>query len=157
MYKELLVTKMIPICSQSFLQTSLELTNEWQKVYEACSDFLPSYSNHGLCLTRNGRKLDTIYRTSEHLETFHKTFLPSRYQHEVRHISRDISRHHFTFIIDGNRYKDLKRGEEWNMTSNAEFKIGIHSPNETGDIRGCLLYTSPSPRDLSTSRMPSSA
>ena len=30
-----------------------------------------------------------------------------------------------------------------------------------GDIRaigsGCLLYTSPSPRDLSTSRMPSSA
>ena len=25
------------------------------------------------------------------------------------------------------------------------------------DFRGCLLYTSPSPRDLSTSRMPSSA
>ena len=26
-----------------------------------------------------------------------------------------------------------------------------------GDLRSCLLYTSPSPRDLSTSRMPSSA
>ena len=26
-----------------------------------------------------------------------------------------------------------------------------------GEIEGCLLYTSPSPRDLSTSRMPSSA
>ena len=26
-----------------------------------------------------------------------------------------------------------------------------------GDIDRCLLYTSPSPRDLSTSRMPSSA
>ena len=26
-----------------------------------------------------------------------------------------------------------------------------------GDINDCLLYTSPSPRDLSTSRMPSSA
>ena len=25
------------------------------------------------------------------------------------------------------------------------------------DLKGCLLYTSPSPRDLSTSRMPSSA
>ena len=25
------------------------------------------------------------------------------------------------------------------------------------DYEGCLLYTSPSPRDLSTSRMPSSA
>ena len=28
---------------------------------------------------------------------------------------------------------------------------------EKGGIEGCLLYTSPSPRDLSTSRMPSSA
>ena len=28
---------------------------------------------------------------------------------------------------------------------------------EEGDYRACLLYTSPSPRDLSTSRMPSSA
>ena len=26
-----------------------------------------------------------------------------------------------------------------------------------GDVKACLLYTSPSPRDLSTSRMPSSA
>ena len=29
--------------------------------------------------------------------------------------------------------------------------LGVLGPN------GCLLYTSPSPRDLSTSRMPSSA
>ena len=28
---------------------------------------------------------------------------------------------------------------------------------EMCDLNGCLLYTSPSPRDLSTSRMPSSA
>ena len=29
--------------------------------------------------------------------------------------------------------------------------------NETSPLYDCLLYTSPSPRDLSTSRMPSSA
>ena len=29
--------------------------------------------------------------------------------------------------------------------------------NDLADEYGCLLYTSPSPRDLSTSRMPSSA
>ena len=29
--------------------------------------------------------------------------------------------------------------------------------NSTDDFKDCLLYTSPSPRDLSTSRMPSSA
>ena len=28
---------------------------------------------------------------------------------------------------------------------------------QTGEMQNCLLYTSPSPRDLSTSRMPSSA
>ena len=29
--------------------------------------------------------------------------------------------------------------------------------NERGDVEACLLYTSPSPRDRSLSRMPSSA
>ena len=29
--------------------------------------------------------------------------------------------------------------------------------DESDEIEDCLLYTSPSPRDLSTSRMPSSA
>ena len=33
----------------------------------------------------------------------------------------------------------------------------IHIKAELGRYRICLLYTSPSPRDLSTSRMPSSA
>ena len=32
-----------------------------------------------------------------------------------------------------------------------------HSVDENTPVMGCLLYTSPSPRDLSTSRMPSSA
>ena len=30
-------------------------------------------------------------------------------------------------------------------------------PDKYGQLHNCLLYTSPSPRDLSTSRMPSSA
>ena len=43
-----------------------------------------------------------------------------------------------------------------------ELGISISGPDETGvaaacENMACLLYTSPSPRDLSTSRMPSSA
>ena len=34
---------------------------------------------------------------------------------------------------------------------------GTGAPGDSGNGLGCLLYTSPSPRDLSTSRMPSSA
>ena len=39
------------------------------------------------------------------------------------------------------------------MENNGEKVIDIM----TGNHKACLLYTSPSPRDLSTSRMPSSA
>ena len=35
--------------------------------------------------------------------------------------------------------------------------MGQKKREGTGKINNCLLYTSPSPRDLSTSRMPSSA
>ena len=36
-------------------------------------------------------------------------------------------------------------------------RMGIPYPKRELSIISCLLYTSPSPRDLSTSRMPSSA
>ena len=48
-------------------------------------------------------------------------------------------------------------------TINYPFEKGAISPRARGEHalrrypNGCLLYTSPSPRDLSTSRMPSSA
>ena len=35
--------------------------------------------------------------------------------------------------------------------------ILVHGMEPGGQLTTCLLYTSPSPRDLSTSRMPSSA
>ena len=35
--------------------------------------------------------------------------------------------------------------------------VGTISTHIKNMVKGCLLYTSPSPRDLSTSRMPSSA
>ena len=44
------------------------------------------------------------------------------------------------------------------LSASSFFNIGAGSGNiELTTARGCLLYTSPSPRDLSTSRMPSSA
>ena len=44
-------------------------------------------------------------------------------------------------------------------TKYAESLLAVHyrEVDELGEHVGCLLYTSPSPRDLSTSRMPSSA
>ena len=77
-------------------------------------------------------------------------------------------------VASGMNPMDLKRGIDKAVTvAVAELKsmstpctddkaiaqvgtISANSDNEIGDII-CLLYTSPSPRDLSTSRMPSSA
>ena len=38
-----------------------------------------------------------------------------------------------------------------------EMSFDISKAGKSDEINDCLLYTSPSPRDLSTSRMPSSA
>ena len=43
------------------------------------------------------------------------------------------------------------------MTSHTETTQKISETINSMDYSTCLLYTSPSPRDLSTSRMPSSA
>ena len=41
--------------------------------------------------------------------------------------------------------------------SNYDGGVILFGVDDEGNSKGCLLYTSPSPRDLSTSRMPSSA
>ena len=53
--------------------------------------------------------------------------------------------------------------QEWGVEDVITFAADLGQGDELEPIRqkaldaGCLLYTSPSPRDLSTSRMPSSA
>ena len=50
----------------------------------------------------------------------------------------------------GNTFCIWKGGEAGDFELNLEFRIEAHNS-------GCLLYTSPSPRDATLSRMPSSA
>ena len=45
----------------------------------------------------------------------------------------------------------------WDHSLELEAYIRSHTVNSCFELNSCLLYTSPSPRDLSTSRMPSSA
>ena len=61
-----------------------------------------------------------------------------------------------TYIVsDG---KGILAADESNPTCRKRFdSIGVESTEENRRDYSCLLYTSPSPRDLTTSRMPSSA
>ena len=52
--------------------------------------------------------------------------------------------------------RDFKKTFQIPAKSNQEYVYKLR-PVERGEYVFCLLYTSPSPRDLSTSRMPSSA
>ena len=45
----------------------------------------------------------------------------------------------------------------YNLRLHNELMVYENSPLDMKEDNACLLYTSPSPRDLSTSRMPSSA
>ena len=51
----------------------------------------------------------------------------------------------------------VQKGEHWVITGNVSAGKTSLVHALSGKYYVCLLYTSPSPRDLSTSRMPSSA
>ena len=69
-----------------------------------------------------------------------------------------------TEIVEGNHYFpfDSIKSEYFSKTELTTVcgwkgKANYYSVTVDGKTNNCLLYTSPSPRDLSTSRMPSSA
>ena len=51
----------------------------------------------------------------------------------------------------------LRAGEPGFTTDKFDLYVGIDSTTSSNKFFGCLLYTSPSPRDRTRSRMPSSA
>ena len=144
-YDALLFNRLVPICSKQFLRKRLKFSGLFKDIDRTCSEFLPSFSNHGFCTTRNGYALSNLFRRNHHLETFNKTFYPKNIQQIVENIEEDRSLHHFTFVMDRSVYKDMKRGVKWNQTTTGEFKLSIHSPKDVADIRGWMneIVTAP--------------
>ena len=73
----------------------------------------------------------------------------------------------FPHVIIHDFYTDTELCDIWREIDFLSYPNKLHPPEETNSAVDdneiplknnlCLLYTSPSPRDLSTSRMPSSA
>ena len=137
--KDPFYTKLIPTCIQRNLLSKFSpiSADTSQNDDSTCTDFIPSFSNHGLCLTKNGADLDTLFHQNEYLGTFKKVFNFQEYHKEIKNIAEQPSEQHMTFIIDGDSFKNLKRGSsEWNSSSYTEFRVGLHSPTDVADIRG---------------------
>ena len=83
---------------------------------------------------------------------------PDGVEYDERHIARlNAQLKGVEFVDDGERWRVLKVS----FDAEHEEPVCFYFDAKLGD-KGtvddcCLLYTSPSPRDLSTSRMPSSA
>ena len=76
-------------------------------------------------------------------------------------IHSDIGKAHTLpsrFYTDEDTFRNLISGMQdcWYFGAHSS-QFAEHNVIPLTDIETCLLYTSPSPRDLSTSRMPSSA
>ena len=72
----------------------------------------------------------------------------------------ELSEHNLDFVVE----RLASEGQSTQSATGIMINAGlIDAPDDTYDrvflpqVFDCLLYTSPSPRDLSTSRMPSSA
>ena len=115
----------IPICMQDSFSLPID-----------CADFMPSFTNEGLGFTRNNANLDIIYQPSAYMNDFKKTMLFNRNISTIRRIKGSGINHQYSFLINANRYKDLKRGVNWNRTARPELKLALHSPFDIPDIKG---------------------
>ena len=101
-----------------------------------CVDFRPSFTNEGLCFTRNGGKFDNILRPTAYTSEFKNTMLPGRENDSIRYNKGSGIQYQYTFLVDTNRYNDFKSGVFWENKSDTSLQLGIHSPNDIADIKG---------------------
>ena len=69
----------------------------------------------------------------------------------VREVPRNVN--HLTGGREMGPHTGAGIRDEWELIRD----VTVAEDTSSVTLSGCLLYTSPSPRDLSTSRMPSSA
>ena len=74
-YKKFLYTKFLPMCKQSMLQDEAITQNQGiDNIILICSDFIPTLTNHGICLTKNAANLDRMFKPGDYLSKFKETF-----------------------------------------------------------------------------------
>ena len=140
-------------------------------VFADCTDFKPSVTNEGLCFTRNSGNFDKIFKPSQYVDEFKKIMLSGGENDSVQHNKGSGIQYQYTFIVDANRYNDLRRGNIWNKETDTNLHLGVHSPNDIADIRGSgiaihsgyettirinlkELYSDPSIRSIAPNRRP---
>ena len=122
----------------------------------------PRQRRHGVTLLSLGAFLLALFLLTALLMWSESTLKVDRLLHDtwVRVNQRDTPKDLVIVGIDPQSLSDYGRWP-WPRSLQAELFENLGKTNAKGFVVDllytCLLYTSPSPRDLSTSRMPSSA
>ena len=115
-----------------------------------CTDFKPSFSDQGLCFSRNAAGIDKMYTKTEYTESFQQTMMFDMKAPHVKVNKGSGFRHQYSFLVDNGHYKDLKRAlmdkktltltnmQIWKRLKNTHtnFLLAIHSPYAIADIGG---------------------
>ena len=116
---------LVPVCRQKRSSS-----------FSECTDFRASFTNKGLCFTRNGGNFDTMFKSTAYSTAFKNIMIPGRVNDSVRYSKGSGIQHQYTFVVDTNRHADLKRGTHRTLTTDSSIQLGIHSPNDIADIKG---------------------
>ena len=104
--------------------------------FKECVDFRPSFSNEGLCFTRNGGKFDDMFKSTHYASSFKEVMLSGRENDSIQYTKGSGMQYQYTFVVDTNQEHDFKRGRAWKFKHDANIQLGIHSPNDIADIKG---------------------
>ena len=110
-------------------------TNKSQTAPHLCSDFIPSLSNRGMCVTKNQAPVNKIYRPTDYIKTFSDAFLSSRDNFTMLKNMGTGRRYKTSFLINANRVWDMRNGIEWNVSKRAEFRLAIHPNFDMPEMR----------------------
>ena len=76
------------------------------------------------------------------MDNFKEKMLFNKTSATVRRTKGSGINHQYSFLINANRYMDLKRGINWNQTARPKLKLAIHSSFDIADIKeiGVHIY-----------------
>ena len=104
-----------------------------------CSEFKPSLSDQGFCFTQNHAPIDDIFKSTEYIKTFKKTFHSNEAKMPIMKNKGSGMRYKKSFLINANRVMDLRNGIQWNDTQRAIFRLALHPNFDLPNIRDASI------------------
>ena len=133
------------------------MTNVDTQPEEYYEDFLDQHLRSMESQLQRQHNPDAFREDINKMVTEIHTALGSGHSERVYHNAFEVSLRELNIPYESERHVPIYYKHHVVGTARADIIVRRSTVLELKTVKSCLLYTSPSPRDLSTSRMPSSA